>query len=345
MTAASRTIVLASRNEDKLRELRQICEHSAFCGGQRFQVTSIQEYPGLPEVIEDGTSALGNASRKALAAAAYTGEIAVADDTMLQVFNLGDMPDVFASRFAGPDATYEQNTELVLELMAAVPVGERGARFETSMVWIDPRPQADLSTAMAPPAASRWLHDPFQRSIRLAPEEDEDGFWDELVDRKRIWSDYHAWARNLPPGWGADRERLLGIIDQLMAPYLHGGRPAGAPADAIYVPDTRLWTAGGPEDRTTPPTLVAPAGLPADAPGRARNAPVWFELSTSGRLLGQLAEQPLGTGGFGYDPIFVPDGSDRTLAEMAPEEKESISHRGRALRRLLQAVERTYGAG
>jgi inosine/xanthosine triphosphate pyrophosphatase family protein len=345
MSAAPRTVVLASRNEDKLRELRQICEHNAFCEGQRFEVTSILEYPGMPEVIEDGTSALGNATRKALAAAAYTGEIAVADDTTLQVFNLGDLPDVFASRFAGPGATYEQNSELVLELMADVPEGERGARFETSMVWIDPRPQAGLATAAAAPAASRWLHDPFQRSIRLAPGEDEDGFWDELVDRKRIWSDYYAWARNLPPGWGADRERLLGIIDRLMTPYLHGGRPEDAPADAIYVPDTRLWTAGGREDRSSPPTLVSPTGLPADAPGRAGNAPIWFELSTSGRLLGQLAREPFGTGGFGYDPIFLPDGSDRTLAEMSPEEKEAISHRGRALGRLMQAVRRVYGAG
>ncbi len=57
-----------------------------------------------------------------------------------------------------------------------------------------------------------------------------------------------------------------------------------------------------------------------------------------GRLDGRLALQPRGGGGFGYDPIFVPDGADRTTAELAPEEKDAISHRGRALRALLPHV-------
>lgn len=57
-----------------------------------------------------------------------------------------------------------------------------------------------------------------------------------------------------------------------------------------------------------------------------------------GRCEGTLAEQPRGTGGFGYDPAFVPDDTgpddDRTMAELAPEEKHAISHRGRAARKL-----------
>ncbi len=57
-----------------------------------------------------------------------------------------------------------------------------------------------------------------------------------------------------------------------------------------------------------------------------------------GRCEGTLAAEPRGTGGFGYDPAFVPDdtgpGDDRTMAELAPEEKHAISHRGRAARKL-----------
>jgi XTP/dITP diphosphohydrolase len=57
-----------------------------------------------------------------------------------------------------------------------------------------------------------------------------------------------------------------------------------------------------------------------------------------GRCEGTLAEHPRGSGGFGYDPAFVPDdtGPDdqRTMAELAPEEKHAISHRGRAARKL-----------
>lgn len=54
--------------------------------------------------------------------------------------------------------------------------------------------------------------------------------------------------------------------------------------------------------------------------------------TSEGRLDGVVVRAPRGTNGFGYDPIFVPSGSDRTTAELAPEEKDAISHRGRAFR-------------
>jgi XTP/dITP diphosphohydrolase len=65
------------------------------------------------------------------------------------------------------------------------------------------------------------------------------------------------------------------------------------------------------------------AELVAIAPGGA-------ELHARGELTGTLAEAPRGSGGFGYDPAFVPDGETRTVAEMAPEEKDALSHRARA---------------
>ena len=57
-----------------------------------------------------------------------------------------------------------------------------------------------------------------------------------------------------------------------------------------------------------------------------------------GRCEGTLAREPRGSGGFGYDPAFVPDDvdDDRTMAELAPAEKHAISHRGRAARRLAE---------
>jgi XTP/dITP diphosphohydrolase len=57
-----------------------------------------------------------------------------------------------------------------------------------------------------------------------------------------------------------------------------------------------------------------------------------------GRLDGALIRVPRGTGGFGYDPIFVPTGESRTTAEMTAAEKNAISHRGRALRAIVPAV-------
>src|SRR5205823_1878996 len=58
----------------------------------------------------------------------------------------------------------------------------------------------------------------------------------------------------------------------------------------------------------------------------------------------QAAHAPRGSGGFGYDPIFVPDGEERTVAELGDDWKTEHSHRARAARALLDAVERS-GAG
>jgi XTP/dITP diphosphohydrolase len=63
------------------------------------------------------------------------------------------------------------------------------------------------------------------------------------------------------------------------------------------------------------------------------------EIHAEGTCEGTLEPKPRGTGGFGYDPIFVPAGEDRTMAELADAEKDRISHRGRALRALRAALE------
>lgn len=63
--------------------------------------------------------------------------------------------------------------------------------------------------------------------------------------------------------------------------------------------------------------------------------PAGDERVVEGRLAGRIGREPRGEGGFGYDPIFVPDGEDRTTAQMTPAEKDAISHRGRAMRALV----------
>ncbi len=60
-----------------------------------------------------------------------------------------------------------------------------------------------------------------------------------------------------------------------------------------------------------------------------------------GRIFGRLLRARRGEQGFGYDPIFLPHGHDRTTAEMSAVEKDAISHRGQALRALLPALRRT----
>lgn len=85
-------------------------------------------------------------------------------------------------------------------------------------------------------------------------------------------------------------------------------------------------------------------------PGDRRKARFVCVLALAGprgeRLLvretcdGSIAEEPRGEGGFGYDPVFVPDGEVRTMAELSLEEKNAVSHRGKALRRLRSLLEK-----
>ena len=60
-------------------------------------------------------------------------------------------------------------------------------------------------------------------------------------------------------------------------------------------------------------------------------------------MSGRLVRTPLGDNGFGYDPIFVPDGEMRTNAQLSPEEKDAISHRGLALRALVPVLSEMLG--
>ena len=79
----------------------------------------------------------------------------------------------------------------------------------------------------------------------------------------------------------------------------------------------------------------------------AAAAAVWpdgFEVVVRGTVEGRVAEAPRGSGGFGYDPIFVPDeGGGRTFAEMSAAEKHALSHRGRAFRLLAEHLDRHPG--
>lgn len=61
-----------------------------------------------------------------------------------------------------------------------------------------------------------------------------------------------------------------------------------------------------------------------------------------GRWVGEIVREPRGGGGFGYDPVFLPAGSDRTAAELTAEEKDAASHRGRALAALLPSLRSVF---
>lgn len=188
-------MVLATANPDKVVELEELL-------GDRFEV---QPRPAdLAETIEDEDSLEGNAIKKATEVAQATGAWALADDTGLFVDALDGAPGVHTARYAGPEATYEQNVDLLLASLADVQPDDRTATFRTVVALIGP-----------------------------------DG-----------------------------------------------------------------------------------AGLTAE-----------------GAVDGYIAAQRLGSGGFGYDPVFEPiEGGGRTFSEMSREEKHELSHRSRALAALGTAL-------
>ena len=107
------------------------------------------------------------------------------------------------------------------------------------------------------------------------------------------------------------------------APGVLSARFAGVEKDYRANNEKLLALLAGVEDRRARFRTVAVLALPD---GRT-----WM---TEGVLEGEIALAPRGSGGFGYDPLFIPLGETRTLAELAPEEKDRISHRRRALERL-----------
>lgn len=192
MSHDGRTLVLASANPDKWREIRAILAADG--------VTLLPRPDGVPDVEETGSTLLENARLKAEAIARASGRPAVADDTGLEVDALGGAPGVYAARYAGEGATYDDNVAKLLGALSGTEGAERRARF--------------LTVAL------------------------------------------------------------------------------------VSYPDGS-------------------------------------EVFAQGVVAGRIADERRGTGGFGYDPVFVPDeGDGRTFAEMRPEEKNTLSHRARAFHAL-----------
>jgi XTP/dITP diphosphohydrolase len=182
-------LLIATRNYHKLAEIEALWQQPAV------QLVSMKDYPGIPDVVEDGDTFLANATKKAVTLAKASGLWALADDSGLEVAALDGAPGVYSARFAGEPADDDANIRMLLQMLG--PGMTRRAWFRCVIV---------LAT----------------------PEGDTD----------------------------------------------------------------------------------------------------WVE----GRCEGQIAAAPRGTHGFGYDPVFIPEGHARTFSELGPAVKNTISHRSVALR-------------
>ena len=189
-------IVLASRNPNKIEELRELLSLPDL------RVLSTADFPELEEVDEDALTLEGNALKKAHYVAMVTGLPSLADDTGLEVSALNGAPGVYSARYAGEQASYDDNVEKLLSEMEDIE--QRKAQFRTVVAFVD-----------------------------------------------------------------ADKQ----------------------------------WT---------------------------------FE----GVCTGQISRYRKGVKGFGYDPIFVPDGFEQSFAEMGSKQKNSISHRGLAMKEAVAFLQK-----
>ena len=130
-------LVLASGNAGKLREL------TALLAGFDYEVHAQSEY-AVPEAEETGTTFVENAIIKARNAAEYTGLMALADDSGIEVDALQGAPGVYSARFAGVDADDQANNDLLVEKLRSIPAERRSARYRAVIVLMrhvaDPSP-------------------------------------------------------------------------------------------------------------------------------------------------------------------------------------------------------------
>lgn len=121
----SHRVVLATRNQHKVTELRRILASSSL----DVDLVGTESFPDLPDVAETGSTFAANALLKARDVAQRTGLVAIADDSGLCVDALNGMPGILSARWAGSHGDDAANLELLLAQLADVPSKRRGAAF------------------------------------------------------------------------------------------------------------------------------------------------------------------------------------------------------------------------
>src|SRR5689334_9819319 len=132
MNRSGISVVLATRNKGKIRELREKFRASGI------ELRGLDEFGEFPDVEETGSTFLENAQLKARDAAIHTGVLSLADDSGLEVAALGNAPGVYSARYAGADAGYDVKIPKLLGELDATGDGDRRARFVCVMAIAGP---------------------------------------------------------------------------------------------------------------------------------------------------------------------------------------------------------------
>ena len=133
MNAELQQFVLGTHNKKKRAEL------DALLRPHGFAVRSLEDFPDAIEVVEDGNSFAENAAKKATEQAVHLGAWVLGEDSGISIDALGGEPGIYSARFAGPDATDEDNNRLALEKLHGVPRANRTAFYTCHMTLSDPQ--------------------------------------------------------------------------------------------------------------------------------------------------------------------------------------------------------------
>ena len=133
--ANSPVLVLGTHNNKKREELWELVAPLNL----GLKLLTLEDFEGALEVDEDGQTFAENARKKAAEQALHLGRWVLAEDSGLCVDALDGRPGVYSARFAGPDASDEDNNRLLLEQWASVPLEQRGAHYVCYAALADPR--------------------------------------------------------------------------------------------------------------------------------------------------------------------------------------------------------------
>lgn len=124
-------IVVATHNKDKFKELYHGLK------SLKIELLSLEDFPEIGEIIENGNTLEQNALIKARTVNQLTTLPAISDDTGLFVDALNGDPGIYSARYAGENSTYLDNVNKMLHEMKNIPEGKRQAKFSTVMAYVD----------------------------------------------------------------------------------------------------------------------------------------------------------------------------------------------------------------
>ena len=126
-----KNIIISSSNKHKISEIVTTIKPLFD------KIYSLSDFPDIGDIKEDGTSIVENSFIKSRVAFNHTKLPSMADDTVLEVDHLMGDPGIYTARYAGENATYEENMDKLLKNLKGVPWKERGARFKTVVTYVD----------------------------------------------------------------------------------------------------------------------------------------------------------------------------------------------------------------